>query len=105
MQRQDAIFQFCQNIFLPLRLGTVDIGMACMFRVQGIMDKAHVVHARQQCRAIGFAVGRNAAHTHAAKTHPVVAALASDKHIAVAFPTGAVVGQREFERCVCRFRA
>ena len=99
MQRQDAVFQLQQDVFLPHRLHTVDIRL-----VYRVMDKAHVVNPWQQRGAIHLAVRRNAAHAHAAKAHTVVAALASDKHIAVALTARPVVGQRHFQRGVRRFR-
>ena len=50
-----------------------------MIRVRELdVDEPQVVHARQQGRAKHLAVGRNAAHAHAAKTHAVVAALTAD---------------------------
>ena len=100
VQRQDAVFEFKQQVFLPDRLLVVDVGV-----VHRVVNETHMVHPRQQRRAIGLAVGRNAAHAHAAETHAVVAALAAYEHIAVAFAARAVVGQRHFERGVCRLRA
>ena len=97
VQRQDAVFEFKQQVFLPDRLLVVDVGV-----VHRVVNETHMVHPRQQRRAVGLAVGRNAAHAHAAETHAVVAALAAYEHIAVAFAARAVVGQRHFERGVCR---
>ena len=105
VQRQDAVFQLQQQVFPPLGLDPVDIGVTGMFGMQRIVNKAQVVHARQQCRAESLAVGRNAAHAHAAEAHAVVAALAAYEDIAVAFAARAVPGQRQLQRRIRRLRA
>ena len=105
MQRQNAVFKFGQQVFCPYRLFAMDVGVTRMFRVQRVMDKPHVVHPRQQRRAVNLAVGRYAAHTHAAKAHAVIAALATNEHIAVALAACPVVSQRHLERCVGRLAA
>ena len=92
MQRQNAVFQLQQQILGPDRLHAVDVGV-----VDRVMDEAHVVHARQQRRTIDLAVGRNAAHAHAAEADAVVALLAANKHIAVALTARPVVGQRHLQ--------
>ena len=61
-----------------------------------VMNEAHVIYTRQQCRTKDLAIARDAAHTHAAKTDAVVAPLAANENGAVAFATGAVVSQRNF---------
>ena len=95
VQRQNAVFKLQQNVFFPLRLRAVNIGM-----VHRIMNEPHVVNTWQQRRAVRLAVSRNAAHAHAAKTYAVVAALSANKHIAVAFAARAVVSQSNFHRGV-----
>ena len=100
MQRQDAVFEFEQDVFLPDRLLVVDVSV-----VHRVVNEAHVVHPRQQRRAVGLAVGRNAAHAHAAKTHAVVTAFTAYEHVAVALAARAVVSQRHFQRGVSRLRA
>jgi hypothetical protein len=99
VQRQDAVLQLQQEVFLALRLLVVDVG------VGRVVDEAHVVHARQQRRAEHLAVGRDAAHAHAAEADAVVALLAADEDVAVAFAARAVVGQRHLQRGVGGFRA
>ena len=91
MQRQDAIFQLQQEVFIPLGLGAVDVSV-----FDRVVNETHVVHTRQQSRTKHFAVGGNAAHAHAAEANPVVAALAAYKHIAMAFAARAVVSQCHF---------
>ena len=63
----------------------------------GVMDERHVVHPGQHGRAKSFAVTANAAHTHAAKTHPVVATLAANEHRALSLAAGAVISQGHFQ--------
>ena len=99
VQGQDALLQIQQRVFCPHRQLVLHISV-----VHGVVDKAHVIDARQHGRAKHFAVARDAANAHAAQTHPVVAALATDEHLAVALTTGAVVGQRQFHSGVCCFR-
>ena len=70
-----------------------------------IVDESHVIDARQHGCAKHFAVARDAANAHAAQAHPVVAALATDEHLAVALTSGTVVGQCQFHGRVCGFRA
>ena len=100
VQRQDAVLQLQQDVFLPGRLLVVDVGM-----VDRVVDEAQVVHARQQRRAVDLAVGRNAADRHAAEAHAVVAPLTADEDVAVALTPGAVVGQRHLHGGVGRLGA
>jgi hypothetical protein len=53
---------------LPHGLLVVDVRV-----VHRVVDEAHVVDARQQRGAEHLAVGRDAAHAHAAEAHAVVA--------------------------------
>ena len=100
VQGQDAVFQLQQDVLVPHRFLVVDVGV-----VHRVVDEAQVVHARQQRGAVDLAVGRNAAHAHAAEVDAVVAALAADEDVAVAFAARPVVGQRHLQGRVGRFRA
>jgi hypothetical protein len=73
--------------------------------VHRVVDETHVVHPRQQRGAEHLAVGRNAAHAHAAKAHAVVALFAADEDVAVAFAARAVVGQRHLQGGIGSLRA
>ena len=93
VQRQDTLLQLGQRIVLPHRQFMVQIGMGLR-----IVNKAQVVHPWQHLRTKRLAVAANAAHAHAAKANPVVAALTPNKYRAVPLATRPVIGQREFER-------
>ncbi|EWS64689.1 hypothetical protein Y695_02067 [Hydrogenophaga sp. T4] len=97
VQRQKAVFQLQQDVFVPDRLLIVDVGV-----VHRVVDKTQVVHARQQGRAVHLAVGRDAAHAHTAEVDAVVAALATDEEVAMTFAPRAVVSQRHLQRGVGR---
>ena len=99
VQRQDAVFQFQQRVFFPHRLLVVDVRV-----VHRVVDEAHVVHPRQQLRAIHLAVGRQAAHAHAAKVHTVIAFFSANEDVAMALSPRAVVGQCHLQCGVSRFR-
>ena len=92
VQRQNAVFKLQQDVLLPDRFLVVNVGV-----IHWVVNEAHVVNTRQQRRAVRLAVGRNPAHAHAAKTHAVVATLAADEDIAMAFAARAVVRQRDLE--------
>ena len=100
VQHQNAVFQFQQRVFGPHRLFVVNVGM-----VYRVMDKAHVVHAGQQLRAVHLAVGGQAAHAHAAKVHAVVTLFSANEDVSVALAPRAVVGQRHFQSGVGGLRA
>ena len=100
MQGQDALLHIQQRVFCPHRQLVLHISV-----VHGVVDKAHVIDARQHGRAKHFAVPRDTTNAHAAQAHPVVAALATDEHLSVALTTGTVVGQCQFHGRVCCFRA
>ena len=100
VQHQNAVFQLEQWVFGPDRLFVVDVGV-----VHRVVDETHVVHTRQQLRAIDLAVGGQATDAHAAKVDAVVSLFAANEHIAVAFAPSAVVGQRHFQGRVGRFGA
>ena len=100
VQHQNAVFQFQQRVFGPHGFFVVNVGM-----VDRVVNEAHVVHAWQQLRAISLAVGRQAAHAHAAKVDAVVTLFTANEDVAMAFATGAVVGQSHLQRSVSSFRA
>ena len=99
VQGQNALLEIEQKVFVALRLGVVNIG------VLGVMNEAHVVDTRQHGSAKHFAVARYAAHAHAPKTDAVIATLAADEDVAVAFATDAVIGQGHFQGRVGRLGA
>ena len=68
-----------------------------------IMGVRHVVDAGQQ-RAEHLAVGDDAADRDAAEADTVIAALAADQAGARALAAGALIGERDLERRVDRFR-
>ena len=100
VQCQDAGLQLHQRVFGPDGLLVVDVGM-----VHRVVDEAHVVHTRQQLRAIHLAVGGQPAHAHAAEVDAVVTLFAADEDLAMAFAAGAVVSQGHLERGVGGFGA
>ena len=100
VQGQNAVFQLQQDVFLPFGLYAIDVGV-----INRVVNKAQMVHPWQQRRAVNLAVGGNAAHAHATKTHAVVATLAANEHIAVAFAPGTVVGQGDFHGGIGGFTA
>ena len=69
-----------------------------------VVRMAQVVHAGY-ARAEGAPVVDDAADCHAAKVDAVIATLAPDQTEAAAFAARAVIGQRDLERRVRRFRA
>ena len=97
MQRQNALLQFEQPVLCKHRQFTLHIRM-----VHRVVDKAQMVDLGQHRRAKCFAVAGNTAHAHAAKAHAMVSALTTDEQIALPLSSGAVVGQRDFQRGVCR---
>ena len=100
VQHQDAVFQLQQGVFGPHRFFVVDVGM-----VDRVVDETHVVHPGQQLRPKRLAVGRQAAHAHAAEVDAVVTLFAANEHRAVAFAPGAMVSQRHFQGGVGGLRA
>ena len=82
---------------MPNRFLVVNVGV-----VHGVVNEAHVINSGQQLCAINFAVGRQTAHAHAAKVNTVIGFFTTNEHIAMAFATGTVIGQRHLQRSVCR---
>ena len=66
------------------------------------MRMRQMVHIRQQ-RAELLAIGPDAAHRHAAKTHAMIAALAPNQAHPRAFAPRLVIGQRDFQRGIGAF--
>src|SRR3954463_14994400 len=58
-----------------------------------------------ECRAEHLAIGHDAADRNAAEADAVIAALAADHAHARGFAPHVVVGERDFERRINRFRA
>ncbi len=69
-----------------------------IMRVRQVVDK-------RQAHAELLAVGRNATHRDAAEAHTMIAARAADQAHTLPLPARLVIGQRDLERGVDRFRA
>ena len=97
MQRDDA-FEIVGQMRAPVRLA---LGESLMLAVVG---RRQMIDAGEQGAEM-FAVGDNAADRNAAKTDAVIAALAADQPGARGLPAHIMIGERDLERGVDRFRA
>ena len=94
----DEALEVFRQLAAPARLAAAE------GHVRQAVGVADMVDAGQQHGAEDLAVGRDAAHRHAAEVHAVIAALATDQPGAMAIATRAVVGQRDLQCGVGRLR-
>ena len=89
-QTLEIIGKVSTPCWLPLAVGHLS-QVVCM---------RNVIHTRDQCARVGFAVCKDAANRDATEADAAIAALATDQTCTLTFTACTVVGECHFESCV-----